>query len=59
MHPGDQKLTISEGLFSIASFHLFLTPSSHLSLFNTPDLHHPHYLTLGHMILLVQTIIHL
>ena len=33
MHPGNWKPAILEGLFSITSSHLFLTPSSHPSLF--------------------------
>ena len=52
-HPGDQKSTILEGLFSIISFLLVLTPILTHPCFNTPDPIIPVYLTLGHVTFLV------
>ena len=51
LHPGDWKSTMSEGLFSIISFLLVLTPILTCPCFNTPDPIIPVYSTLGQVTL--------
>ena len=50
-HPGNQKPTMSEGLFSIISFLLVLTPILTRPCFNTPDPIIPIYSSLGQVTL--------
>ena len=57
-HPGDRKLTILEGSFPITSFHFICYPFFSPVPVSTPlTLTIPVCLTLGHVILPVQTII--